>query len=630
MCGLAGAYHFGRDAPVDADGLVRMRDAMEHRGPDGAGLWVSDDRRVGLAHRRLSIVDPTPEADQPMAGEDGMVRVVFNGEIYNHRSLRSELERRGHRFRTDHSDTEAIVHAWEEWGPDAVARLHGMFAFAVWDGRTDELTLVRDRIGIKPMYYTIAGGRLLFASEIKALLRDPGVRRAVDPTSLYHYLTFLATPAPRTLFDGIRKLPGGCMVTVGRDGPGLVERYWNVWDDGPDLAGASDGEIAGLLLAELGESVEARRMADVPVGVFLSGGIDSSTNATLFARADEPVKTFAIGYDRDWPGYQNEFRFARRVATDIGAEHHERRLTPDDVIDIMPLITAHQDEPIADPVCVPVYYVSELARRNGVVVAQVGEGADELFWGYPDWKRMLRLQQAAGLPVPRLAKRAGLGALRGLGRDQGLPYEWLRRDVSGRPVFWGGAEAFTERQKRALLSPELVRDAGVASSWDALRPIRERFLEGAPRPDNPLDWMSYLDLNLRLPELLLMRVDKMSMAVSLEARVPFLDHRFVELAMAIPQAVKTRGGELKHILKRAVRGLIPDAIIDRPKQGFGVPVHDWLGGRLGQEMRTKVDRLADQTGWLDPGAVPGLMRKTHGANQWVLYNLALWWEANLE
>jgi len=607
--------------------VSRMRDAMIHRGPDGAGTWISGDGRIGLGHRRLSIIDLSDAASQPMGNEDGKLQIVFNGEIYNHAGIRAELEAPGgHRFRTDHSDTEVILHAFEEWGIGCLDRFRGMFAIALWDGRTRELWLIRDRIGIKPLYYSVHDGRVVFASEIKALLRDPEQRRTVDEESLFHYLSFLTVPSPRTLFEGIRKVPPGTWIRFRENGDVREERYWDVWDHVTPLRAVSEEEIAHRVLSELRTSVRLRKESDVPVGVFLSGGIDSSTNAALFSEGEHsPVKTFTIGYEGEYGSYRNELHFARRMAREVGAEHHELLLTVDHLIDFLPEMVRLQDEPIADPVCVPVYYVSKLARDHGVIVCQVGEGADELFWGYPGWKTALTVQRYDDLPVPRVLKRAAAGALQVLGKDQDTRYEWLRRGSLGQPVFWGGAEAFTDAQKRRLLSPRLRQTFAGLTSWEALRPIRERFDAKAWEPSH-LHWMTYLDLNFRLPELLLMRVDKMSMGVSLEGRVPFLDHEFVTLALSIPSAVKTRDGELKRILKKAVRGLIPDELIDRPKQGFGVPVYEWYLERLGQRTRAELDAFLAQTDFLDRKAVSTLLNGGHGSQAWYLLNFAMWWK----
>ncbi|HTO25806.1 MAG TPA: asparagine synthase (glutamine-hydrolyzing) [Gaiellaceae bacterium] len=627
MCGIAGTLSFDPAAYRVTDDLVtRMRDSIAHRGPDGAATWVDDDGRVGLGFRRLAIIDLGEAAMQPMPNEDGAIRIVFNGEIYNHAEIRPELEQLGHRFRTDHSDTEVLVHGFEEWGIDVVHRLRGMFAFAAWDDRSRELWLVRDRIGIKPLYWSRHNGRLSFASEIKALLEDPQQERAVDEEALYHYLSFLTTPAPQTLFRGIRKLAGGTWLRVNADGDVREERYWDAWDEVEPLDGEPDDEIAARILDELRTSVRLRKLSDVPVGVFLSGGIDSSTNAALFSEGEtQPIKTFSIGYEGDYSTYTNEFDYARKMAKIVGADHHERKLTQDDLIDFLPQMVRLQDEPIADPVCVPVYYVSKLARDNGVIVAQVGEGADELFWGYPAWKTLLGLQRYDDLPVPRTLKRAGVAAAAAVGQGDRREIEFLRRGGLGQPIFWSGAESFTEAQKQSLLSPRIRRELDGLTSWDAIEPIRRRFEARAWEPSH-LNWMSYADLNLRLPELLLMRVDKMSMGVGLEGRVPFLDHRFVGLALSIPQRTKTGGGTLKSILKKAVRGVIPDELIDRPKQGFGVPVYEWLFDRLGVRARQELDEFTQKTDLLDRGAVLRLVDSKPGAEVWYLLNLALWWK----
>jgi asparagine synthase (glutamine-hydrolysing) len=623
VCGIAGVLALGGDFRATPELVDAMRDAVAHRGPDGARTWISDDGRAGLGFRRLSIVDLSDGAMQPMANEDGSLRVLFNGEIYNHLALRRELEGRGHVFRTDHSDTEAIVHGWEEWGLDCLHRLRGMFAIAVWDERSRELWLARDRVGIKPLHWTRRPDRFAFASEIKSLLADPAVERRVDHEALYHYLSFLTTPAPLTMFQGIRKLPAGGWLRVTGDGD-LAEGVW--WDPLEHVAPWAEDEqtLAARVLDELRTSVELRKMSDVPVGVFLSGGIDSSTNAALFSQGESrPVRTFTIGYEGDHPSYPNELRWARLMAEEIGAEHHERIVSLDDLLELLPRLFRQLDEPIADPVAAPLFFVSELARSNGVIVAQAGEGADELFFGYPSWRILHRLTRANELPVPRAVKRAGLVALGLSGQAPGRPYEYLRRGASGEAVFWGGAEAFTEIRKRRLLAPEVRRELSGLSSWDALAPIRSRFEAAAWEP-SPLHWMTYLDLRLRLPELLLARIDRMSMAVGLEVRVPFLDHRLVELALGIPETMQTRGGELKRILRHAVRDVIPGELLQRPKQGFRVPVDEWFLDRLGTRAREEVRSFCRESGLLDEGEAARLLERPK-RDAWYLLSLAVWW-----
>jgi asparagine synthase (glutamine-hydrolysing) len=628
MCGIVGAFVFDKASFRVTEGYVsRMRDVMTHRGPDGAGVWIASDSRVGLGHRRLSIIDLSEAAAQPMCNEDGTLWVSFNGEIYNHAEIRRELEGTGvHRWKTDHSDTEVILHAFEEWGIECLQKFRGMFAIALWDVRARELWLVRDRIGIKPLYYSVHHGRITFASEIKALLQDQDQPRAVHEEAFFHYLSFLTTPAPQTLFDGIRKLPGGTWMRVKEDGTITEHRYWDVWDHTSPLIGVSDDDIAGVLLDELRTAVQLRKVSDVPVGVFLSGGIDSSTNAALFSEGHQQrIKTFTIGYEGQYRSYQNELSYARRMANDVGAEYHERLLTLDDLLDFLPSMVRLQDEPIADPVCVPLFYVSKLARDHGVIVCQVGEGADELFWGYPSWKKSLALQRWSNYPISGLAKQLGLFALRLRGREETFAYEWLRRSICQQPIFWGGAEAFTQTQKQLLLSPDLRKKFSGFTSWEALKGIYQRFNAKAWEQE-PLNWMTYLDLNLRLPELLLMRVDKMSMGVSLEGRVPFLDHKFVEFAMSIPSAVKTRHGVLKYILKKAVRGTIPDELIDRKKQGFGVPVYEWFLDRLGSYAKHELTTFCEKTNFFEPREVIRMVDQKEGPSVWYLLNFALWWK----
>jgi asparagine synthase (glutamine-hydrolysing) len=625
MCGIAGAVSFG-DFRVTAEYLARMGQTLARRGPDGDGVWVDAEGRVGMAHRRLSIVDLTASAGQPMSNEDGTLWLTFNGEIYNHAEIRRELSRSGrHRWKTDHSDTEVIIHAFEEWGIDCLDRFRGMFAFALWDARTRQLWLVRDRVGIKPLYFAVHHRRLVYASEIKALLRDPEQPRAVDREALFHFLSFLTTPAPSTLFAGISKLPAGTWLRVEEDGTCVQHRYWDPFTGVAPLVGRSEDEIAAQLLTELRTAVQWRKVSDVPVGVFLSGGIDSSTNAALFSEGESrPVRTFSIGYSGEYATYRNELDYARLMAAQVGAEHHERQLSAHDVTAFLPEMVELQDEPIADPVCVPVYYVAELARRHGVTVCQLGEGADELFIGYPSWLNALRMQHYDDLPVPSFAKRAALSAASALHYDRTFHFEWLRRGSRNEPLFWGGAEAFTHVEKQRLLSVEVRRSLTSLTSWDVLAPIYDRFTAAAWEPTH-LNWMTYLDLNLRLPELLLMRVDKMTMGASLEARVPFLDHHLVAFALSIPSALKVKDGVLKYILKKAVRGVIPDAIIDRPKQGFGVPVDELVVAGLRDYAVRHIEQFARESGLLDPVEARRVANTAQGTKVWYLLNAALWW-----
>lgn len=629
MCGIVGAVVLdGGSFEITASYLNQMRDAMRHRGPDGAGTWISPDGRVGLGHRRLAIIDLTPSAAQPMCNEDGTLWISFNGEIYNHAEIRAELEALGgHRWKTSHSDTEVILHAFEQWGVDCLQKFRGMFAIALWDTRARQLWLIRDRIGVKPLYYSLHHGRLTFASEIKALLCDPDQRRSVNEQSLFHYLSFVTTPAPDTMFEGIKKLPPATCLRIDANGRIQESRYWDVWDHTQPLVGVSEEEIVERVLTGLRTAVKLRKVSDVPIGVFLSGGVDSSTNTALFSEAErQPVKTFTVGYHGAHANCANEMGYARQVAELFGAQYHERLLSEDDLLDFLPQMIHLQDEPISDPVCVPLYYLSQLARDNGVVVCQVGEGADELFHGYPGWNRLLRFQRVMGGPLQG-AKAALLQfGLRWAGRSNAWLDERLRRSRRGEPIFWsGGGEAFTQQQKEQLLSPRLRRCFAGRTSWSAIEPIWRNFREKA-WDQSPLNWMTYLDLQLRLPEILLMRVDKMSMGVGLEARVPYLDHELVELAMSIPAKVKAGRGELKRLLKQAVHGLLPDSIIHRRKQGFGVPIHDWFLHRLGERTRRELMAFCAETDFFDARQVQRLLDQGQSQQAWYLLGFALWWK----
>ena len=633
MCGIVGIFCTSHQAPIERETLLSMRDTMLHRGPDGGGEWMNEKAFVAFGHRRLSIVDLSNAANQPMQSISGRYTVVFNGEIYNFQDVKKELESTGSiRWNTDHSDTEVLIEAYERWGVDSVHKLQGMFAFAIWDSVEQELFICRDRIGEKPLYYSFSNGTFLFASEIKALLQHPNhKRRAINKEGFFHYLSFLTTPAPMTLFEGIYKLPPSNWMKISRDGTVRQEKYWDIYTNGfSQIENKTEDEVATEILDQLRTSVQMRKMSDVPVGVFLSGGIDSSTNAALFSEGStSTVKTFSIGYEGHYNSYENELHYAKKIAEQVGAEYYEKLLTIDDLISFLPQMVWLQDEPIADPVCVPVYYVSKLARDNGVVVAQVGEGADELFAGYPSWKRFLKLQQLNNLPIPNLFKKIGNSSLRLAGKKNHLMSEWLQRGIKDLPIFWGGAEAFSEVHKKSLLHPSLQKEFNNYSSWEVIKPFWDRFQTLHPNP-NTLDWMSYVDLNFRIPELLLMRVDKMSMGVSLEGRVPFLDHKFVQMAMGIPSEWKLKNGTLKYMLKKAVRGVIPDELIDRKKQGFGVPVYEWFFDRLGETAEKAIMEFLSETELLQEKEVQKLFIQKQPQQLWYLLNVALWWKQYIQ
>lgn len=627
MCGICGIFDFNSNARLSHDLLNNMADTLAHRGPDDQGMYLGPDRHLGFGFRRLSIVDLSPAGHQPMSNEDGTVWIVFNGEIYNHAELRRELELAGHVYRS-RTDTETVIHGYETWGEDVVHRLRGMFAFAIWDENRRRLFLARDRIGIKPLYYTWQQGRFLFGSEIKAILAWPGVEREVEPEALYHYLTLATTPPPLTLFRGIQKLAPGHTLTVYADGRSESRQYWDPLFPEDNLDGIGEEEIAERLRELLRESIRLHMMSDVPFGVFLSGGLDSSLTVALMSELmDRPVDTFSVAI-RDDPR-SDEFSQARRVAQHFGANHHEIVITPQDFVDFLPQMVWHQDEPLADPVCVPLYFVSRLARENGTIVIQVGEGSDELFAGYTGYTFMADFYQRRYAPfaaLPHWLKQPITAAAECV-----LPARWVeyvRRAADGQELFWGGATVFSDRAKRRWLRNGYVHQP--RSTHDSVvRRHYERF--DAVRPGAPfLDRMIYLELKQRLPELLLMRVDKMTMATSVEARVPYLDHELVRFALAIPNSLKIRNGTTKYILKQAARGLIPDVVIDRPKTGFCGSASNMVTGVL----LDYAERAITGSDWLrsvlDVEQVGPILaehrvgRRDHGMAIWCLLNLALW------
>jgi len=633
MCGIVGIV--SRDGSrVNPEQLARMRDRMRHRGPDDEGIWSAPSSEVVLGHRRLSIIDLSPAGRAPMGNEDDTVQVTFNGEIYNHAELRRDLTDRGHRFRS-HCDTEVLVHLYEEHGEHMVDHLIGMFAFAIWDTRRRRLLVARDRLGIKPLYWIDDGRRFAFASEIKALLMLLP-RHEIDPVALSHYLTFVAVPPPRTLFDGVSKLAAATTMIVDATGPRTPQTYWDPLEDRMSYALEPDQWEAEVRF-RLERSIDRRMMSDVPVGVFLSGGVDSSTNVALMSRlTDQPINTFSIGFS-DNPDY-NEFNWARQIAERYATNHHEVEIQAADLWRFLPEMVFHQDEPIADPVCVPLYFVAKLAKDNGVTVVHVGEGADELFAGYPSYVQAERMARKVwprlrSLP-PILRSVLSLGGQAALRADPGLE---IQSEALGRArqrdaqLWWGGAVAFYEQSFQRMTTPAFRRELGDERPRDVVARISaDAECHGAR---DELDRLIYQDLRLRLPELLLMRVDKLTMANAVEARVPFLDHELVELAMAIPREEKIRAGIGKHVLKRAVADVLPPEIVWRPKQGFGAPVAQWFRGELGDRLEGQLKRSAvNELGYLDRNAVVSLLdlhrsgRADRSFQLWNLLNLSAWFD----
>ena len=613
MCGICGIFNYGTRAPADRAALKRATDAMAHRGPDDEGFYLQGE--VALGNRRLSIID-LPGGHQPISNEDETIWITFNGEIYNFRELRPGLLERGHHFRTS-SDTETIVHLYEEYGLACLDHLRGMFAFALWDARQQRLLLARDRLGIKPIFYRLEPGRLVFASESRALRELAEKPLEVDPQSVYDFFGFRYIPAPRTFYRGVEKLLPAHFLLA--DSRGVETRaYWDIPDG--EEAPRPGKEVADELVERLRESVRLRLIADVPLGVFLSGGTDSSAVVALMTELEaRPLRTFSVGFEE--PEY-NELPYARTVAQRFDTEHHELVVQPEQLSDELPRLVAFRDEPVAEPTDVALYLLSRLAAQS-VKVVLAGEGGDELFAGYAKYPAD---------PLAKLVSAFPPALTRALIRR--LPYRQRRaktalealsiRDEAERSATWFASFSREERQK--LFAPEFL--AQVDPSHPAQ--VFESYLR-KPRHRTPLKRMLYADLKVWLPDNLLLRGDLMTMAASIEERVPFLDHKLVEFAARVPTKLLTQGFRAKALLKRAFERFLPREILYRRKVGFAVPVGEWLRGPLKPLVTDLVlSSQALSRGYFNPASMETFLRehfdgvRDRQKQLWALVNFELW------
>ena len=621
MCGIAGIFHLGTAKPVDPVRVTAMCDAIAHRGPDGAGVWHAPG--VALGHRRLSIID-LAGSPQPMASADGRAMLVFNGEIYNYRELRAELAAGGATFRTD-GDSEVSLAAWQKWGEDCLPRLHGMFAFALYDVQRRTLLLARDRLGVKPLFMAeLADGSLAFASELKALTAHPLLRRTLDPLAVEDYLAWGYVPDHRSILAGVSKLPAGHSVLLRHDAPLPRPRQW--WDI--SFAERRTGKPADLeaeLIHLMREAVTSRMVADVPLGAFLSGGVDSSSVVALMAEASaQPVKTCSIGFDVK---ALDESAYAQRIAEQFHTDHRARTVSPDDFTAVDTL-AAMFDEPFADASALPTWRVCQLAREN-VTVALSGDGADEAFAGY---RRHVFLagedRVRAMLPGP--VRRGLFGTLGALYPKA----DWAPRPLRAKTTLLSLAASSEEAYADAIsVTGPALRESLYSADYLRLRGdyrAEQPFLECMARAParSGLDRAQYADLKFWLPGDILTKVDRTSMAVALEAREPLLDHRLIEFAATLPEDLRVRRGQGKWALKQAMRRYLPDDILFRPKQGFVTPIALWLRGPLAGAARGIASSSAlGRTGWFCPARIAGLAeahiagRSDHSRLLWQLLML---------
>lgn len=602
-----------------------MRDCITHRGPDDSGLFI--DGPVGLGHRRLSIVD-VAAGHQPMTNEDGSLRIIYNGEIYNHADYRAGLEARGHRYQT-HCDTETILHLYEEDGPRCVEKLRGMFAFAIWDARRQELFIARDRLGVKPLYYVHReDGSLYFASEIKSLLAARAVTPEINFRVLPDHLANHAPSGDETLYVGVRRLPAGHTL-VWRDGRIEIKKYWDIsFARNETDAGRGEEDYIEEWAETFRTSVRLRLMADVPLGMFLSGGIDSSAIAAVMSRmVDEPIKTFSVGFaERE----ANELEYARLVARAYKTDHHEIIVTPDDFLSMWPKLVWHEDEPLAHLASVPLYFVSRLASEH-VKVVLTGEGSDELLAGYQRYYKTL-YNQKIGASYHRLTNESVRAVVRR--QIEGLsPASLVRRKLSRtflclpldlESIYFDNFAVFPRAMQDELLTPETKERTGRVNPYAEIN----RYLKENDAA-SPLNQWLYADIKTYLHELL-MKQDQMSMAASIESRVPFLDHKLVELTARLPERMKLRGLTTKYVLRRSMKGVLPEAILKRPKMGFPVPLGKWFRGQFRPVIDEYVlSERAVGRGLFDADYVRRLVGRhlsgeNHTERLWTLVNFEMW------
>ena len=649
MCGICGKIDFNKN--VNPEMVKQMCEVLTHRGPDDEGMVlilgnksvemkqpltfpeIGNEIEVVLGHQRLSIIDLSEIAHQPMCNEDRKIWIVFNGEIYNFQELRVELERRGHLFKS-RSDTEVILHGYEEWGVECLQRFRGMFAFALWDSRQRRLFMARDRLGKKPLVYFHQNGRFAFASEIKALLQIPSIERKVNDIAIHHYLTYQYVPSPDTIFEGIKKLPPAHYLLYDYAGNLKIERYWKLNFKSSLQTHTDPQELEDRIRAELEESVRLRLISDVPLGAFLSGGVDSSLIVGIMAKlGGQPVKTFSIGFEeQDF----DELAYARMVSNHFGTDHHEFVVKPN-AIEILPKLVWHYNEPFGDSSAIPTYYVSKMTR-DYVKVVLTGDAGDENFAGYP---RYLRSKYVSWFTrLPEKARRSLLPAfLRILSQ---LP--WRRKTLNRLADFMEMLSShqgrnyaeqikiFNQKEKDDVYSEDFSRQV---KGTDPLDYLIKKYEEGDT--DDPLEKLLYLDMTTYLPEDLLVKMDIATMANSLEARVPFLDYQFIEEVAGIPSHLKLKGSTTKFILKKAFSDFLPEAILKRRKMGFGVPISKWFRKELKDFIyEILLDSRTLNRGYFKREGIEHLLddhiglRYDHSGKIWALLFLEMWFRVFID
>ena len=629
MCGINGFFNYSGVRVESEERIVdKMNDSIAHRGPDDSGVWIDNTRQVSLGHRRLSILDLSPNGHQPMVDNNGNA-IVFNGEIYNYRNLKKEIY--AHNFFSE-SDTEVLLCLYNKHHHDALDRLNGMFAFAIWDQARCELFLARDRIGIKPLYYTTINGVFAFSSEIKSLLTLPWVHAKLDEEAFYDFLTFTKLNPPHTMFRDIYKFHPGYKMVVGKNGITLYDQYWEV--EYTDYHALSEEELTNLILKEFQASIDFRMVSDVPVGAFLSGGVDSSAIvATMRKFSATTIKTYSVGFEGA-PGY-DELKFARKIAAQFNTDHYEKVVNRDDIAELLPKIVEIYDEPLVDATSIPIYFISQLARAEDTYVILTGDGPDELFAGYRNWLPYVKLYPyyRCYSNIPELVKKL---ALKGYSLfDTSSPYfEMLNRAANNQEFFWGGARGFKSATKKSFLSDEYANRMKDVDSYRRIVYYQELFNDTNKngRKMSDVDWLTFIGFKDLIPNFYLYRADRLGMANAVELRVPYLDHNFVSLALSIEGRWKIRNDEPKYIFKKALEQVLDTETLYRKKQGFCVPMQEWIQGTIIEYIENHLTPFCKETGLFNEQALITKIRAAKEGNKnytnmlWTIYFLMSWFK----
>jgi asparagine synthase (glutamine-hydrolysing) len=645
MCGISGIISLNHQK-VNSAQIVAMSDEMIKRGPDGEGYLITNndeysrllknDRKdalvislqhsqcLTLGHRRLATTDLNCLASQPMTDVTERYAIVYNGQIYNHIELRKELVIYGYKFKTDHSDTEVILNAYSHWGIDCLQKFNGMWAFCIWDTVENTFFISRDRVGKQPVFYSFNNGLFYFASELNALLKSNTIERAMDEHSIYDYLTYTNVPAPNTIYKKIKKLPAAHYLFFKPGEQILTKRYWNPVKL-TKTSELSEVEIIEQIREKLYESTRLRMQSDVQVGMLLSGGLDSSINLACMSKySNEPVRTYTVGFENN-STYQNEFKYSRIVASHYKANYKELLIGEKEFFDSLPTIAYCQDEPIADTANIPIYLVSELAQQDGTKILISGEGSDELFIGYEHWRLIYEFEKLFR-NRPKLASYANALHKNSFLKNKGKHYEnWYYKVKNNWPVFWSGTEVNTEATKHSILTKDFLNKIGSYNSFMPIADLYESML--SIKPYETFEWMTISDLQNRFPDQLLARLDRMMMACSIEGRNPFLDVNLIELTLTIPSSLKIKNKTEKHLLKQAFKNILPDEVINRPKDSFTIPLNNlFKNENRKKEHIAIIEEFNREKDIFSKHYIKQLECPSNIKNFWNILNLALWYK----